>query len=301
MKNKCRICGSNNLLRTYYPDIHFNNKVFKYYKCNNCKTYNVFPSPDESDFILMYGETDHTYLRQIQDKIQYDFNYPYGNHQGYQIKFLKKNEAHLKSKLLLDYACGSGFYMKFAESLGAEAVGIEFDENFVKILKEKTDLNIYSFEQFKKEYDNIKFDFIHLGHVLEHLVNPYKTVRQLIEFANEDTIFLIDGPLERNFCFSRVYINFGSYIKRKKYNEFPPQHLTLTTAKSQLLFFNKVGLVKDKYFIVEQFFSLPSKLSKSLGSIVSYFVSNFSIFISLIIPSFGNVFHFRGKIDKDLL
>jgi len=60
-----------------------------------------------------------------------------------------------------------------------------------------------------------------------------------------------------------------------------------------------VGLVKDKYFIVEQFLPLPSKLSKSLGAIISFLVANFSIFIALIIPSFGNVFHFRGKINKD--
>jgi len=290
MKDNCRICGSNSLSLTYYPDIHFNNKTLRYYKCNNCKTYNVFPSPDESDFKLMYGETDHTYLKQIKDKIQYNFKFPYGSHQGYQINFLKKLKHKLKNKSLLDYACGSGFYMKYAESLGAKAVGIEFDEYFVKILKEKTDLNIYSFEQFKKEYTNIKFDFIHLGHVLEHLVNPYDTIKQLIEFANENSIFLIDGPLERNFCFSRLYINLGSCIKGKKYNEFPPQHLTLTTAKSQLLFFNKVGLVRDKYFIIEQFFPLPNKLSKSLGSIISFIVANFFNFYFSYYPKFWKCF-----------
>jgi hypothetical protein len=77
MKNTCRICGNNNFLDTYYPDIHFNNKIFKYYKCNNCKTYNVLPSPSNDDFKLMYGKNDHTYLKQTKDKVVYDFNYPY--------------------------------------------------------------------------------------------------------------------------------------------------------------------------------------------------------------------------------
>ena len=296
MKNKCRICGSAFFVKSNYPDIHFNNKVFEYYKCSNCKSFNVFPVPTDSDFKKMYGQYDHRYLKQITGKLKYDYNYHFGNHQGYQLKFLNKIKENINGKLLLDYACGSGYYMKYAELLGAKVVGVEFDDDFVNLLNNKTDLDIYTFDMLKKEFKNVKFDFVHLGHVLEHLVNPYDLLKQLLKFANEDTVFLIDGPLEKNNCLSRFYIDFGSFLKAKKYNEFVPQHLTLTNFKSQLLLFDKLGMKKEEYIIVEQFFPLSYKFTKSITSNISYVVSLISILLSKIIPKSGNIFHYRGRL-----
>ncbi len=73
----------------------------------------------------------------------------------------------------------------------------------------------------------------------------------------------------------------------------------MTTQKSQLLFFKNVGLNMEKYIITETYFPLPSKIEKSLGKIISYFIATTSILISTIIPTSGNIFHFRGKV-KDL-
>jgi SAM-dependent methyltransferase len=300
-KYKCRICGKKIFSNAHYPEIHFNNKVFKYYKCVNCKSYNVFPTPNSNDFSKMYGEIDHSYLKNLKSKLSYNFDFPFANHQAYQIKYLKKNSEELKGKLLLDYGCGSGFYMKYSEKLGAKTVGIEFDEKFVEILKDKTDLEIYTFSKFSNKYKNIKFDFIHLGHILEHLPNPNELVLLLYNFATNETVFLIDGPLERNFCLSRVYVDLGSFIKNKKQNEISPQHLSLTNKKSQILFFSDLGLIKDKYYITEQYFPLPNKFSKSMTSNISYLIASFSIILSKIIPCFGNAFHYRGKINKTII
>src|SRR5690606_6511182 len=59
----CRICGSAILNKGKYPDIHFNSKVFSYYSCKSCSSYNVFPSPSTDDFKKIYGEEDHIYLK----------------------------------------------------------------------------------------------------------------------------------------------------------------------------------------------------------------------------------------------
>lgn len=295
MKNSCRLCLREDLLSSYYyPDIHFNNKVFKYYKCNNCKSINVFPSPNHDDLELMYGDEDHTYLKHISGKLIY--NYPFANHQGYQIKFLKNLKNDLSNKTLLDYGCGSGFYMNYANKYGAKSVGIEFDEDFVNLLKSKTNLDIYSFDSFKEKFNGKHFDFIHIGHVLEHINEPVKLMEELKTFANKNTRFIIDGPLEKNICLSRLFIDLGSKIKAKKYNEFSPQHLICTTYKSQLDFFNNLNLKQEKYIIAEQYFPLPSTLSKSIVSIFSFFIASFSILISKVIPKYGNIFHYIGKL-----
>lgn len=293
----CRICGSAILNKGKYPDIHFNSKVFSYYSCKSCSSYNVFPSPSMDDFKKIYGEEDHTYLKNTKEKIIFNFNYPFAHHQGYQIKFLNQIKNDLKGKTLLDFACGSGFYLKYAEQLGAKVVGIEFDENFVELLMEKTDLELYTLEDALENFKSKPFDYIHLGHILEHLVDPASTMGKLKKLAHKDTVFIIDGPLEKNTCLSRFYIDIGSRIKGKKFNVFAPQHLTLTTQKSQLQFFQKLGLKKEKYFVVEQYFPLPSSFGKSIGATLNYLIASCSILLSMTIPSFGNIFHYRGKLN----
>jgi SAM-dependent methyltransferase len=302
MKNNmnycCRICESNQLSLSTSPDAHFNNKIFKYYNCENCNSFNVFPNPTQDDFKKMYGEDDHTYLKGLTGKIKYNFNYPFANHQGYQIKFLNQIKDKLKNKSLLDYGCGSGFYMKYAEQLGANVSGIEFDDKFVNLLKTKTDFKIHTFENAIIEFENKTFDFIHLGHVLEHLTNPASIIMDLKKFTHQNTLFLIDGPLEQNYCLHRFYVDLGSKLKGKKYRNAIPQHLTLTNQQSQLSFFDSAGLKKEKYIITEGYFPLPSKLEKSIGKIISYFIASISIIISKIIPNSGNIFHYRGKINN---
>ena len=293
----CRICGSAILIKGKYPDIHFNNKVFSYYHCKSCGSYNVFPSPTKEDFEKIYGEDDHTYLKNTKDKIVYNFNYPFAHHQGFEIKFLNQIKHDLKDKTVLDFACGSGFYLKYAEQHGARVVGVEFDDNFVELLREKSDLELYTLEKALGIFHDKPFDYIHLGHVLEHLVDPTSIMETLKTLAHKDTIFIIDGPLEKNFCLSRFYIDWGSRIKGKKFNEFAPQHLTLTTQKSQLQFFEDMGLQTETYIVVEQYFPLPATFGKSIGSTLNFLIASCSILVSMMIPSFGNVFHYRGKLN----
>lgn len=297
MDYQCRICKSKKLENSPYPDAHFNKKVFKYYHCNDCLSFNVFPTPTEQDFDEMYGENDHTYLKEVKGKLQYDSNYPFAHYQGYQIDFLNEIKNDLKGKKILDYACGSGFYMNHAQNLGANVTGVEFDKKFVELLKEKTDFALYTFDELTENHSTEKFDYIHLGHVLEHLPDPTETIKTLKQFAHNDTIFLIDGPLEQNFCLHRFYVDLGSKIKGKKYRDAIPQHLTLTTQKSQLLFFKQAGLKMDKYIVTEQYFPLPNKFEASPGKIMSFLIATTSILLSKLIPTAGNIFHYRGKLN----
>ncbi len=99
--DKCRTCGKTDSEESFYPEAHFNSKVFKYYKCSHCLSFNVFPTPNESDFEKMYGENDHTYLKELKGDIQYDFNYHFGHHQGHQLKFLTQIKKEIKGKELL--------------------------------------------------------------------------------------------------------------------------------------------------------------------------------------------------------
>ena len=158
-------------------------------------------------------------------------------------------------------------------------------------------MQILTIDEFEIKFKNEKFDFIHLGHILEHLPNPSVLINWLKTYAHSDTTLLIDGPLDKNFCLSRLYLDIGSRIKSKKSIELSPQHLSLTTWKSQYNFFIKNNLTPVSYIVVEQYHPLPNKFGKSLFKSFNYLVASGSILLSSLIPKWGNVFHLKAKFN----
>lgn len=289
--NICINCNGK-LKKYFYPDIYFNNKFFKYFECINCKSIQLNPLPGEDEFKLMYGLNDHTYLKN-ELKINYNQESNKKNHQNIQLFFFDKFKYYEGRKTLLDYGCGSGFYMNHAQKMGVECTGIEFNEEFTSILQNKTQMNITTLNKIGDK----KFDIIHIGHVLEHLTNPIETLETLKNYAHSNTIFIIDGPLENNFCLSRLIIKLGSYIKQKKFINIAPQHITLNNYKSQLIVFNSVNFKTINYEISEVNFPLPEKLElKNPIKASLFFLALFSKFVSKLNTNWGNIFHYAGKL-----
>jgi SAM-dependent methyltransferase len=291
----CLICGGHSFRNYYYPEVHFNNKVFRYYECNSCYSAQIDPMPGADDYLKMYGENDHAYLSKMSAKETFDFEkaYPPFNHRLYQLNFFAKYQYGSKGQTLLDYGCGNGYYMYHAQKKGIQCLGIEFNKDFAAIMSEKTGLNITTLDTIKGK----TFDIIHLGHVLEHMEDPRETLSLLSQHAHLTTIFVIDGPLEKNKCLSRFIIKTGSLIRGKKYNTYAPQHLTFTNYDSQLVLFKRCGLKKINYEVAEQLFPLPENFEiKNPGNAVKYFCGRVSIFISSLFPRMGNIFHYAGRL-----
>lgn len=296
--NKCPLCDSGISKSYFYPPTTFNNKVFHYYECQNCGCSFVNPFPDKNDFDLIYGEDDHAYLKKLgEDEMHiYNFDIPPYNHQRFQIDFFSKYKYWEKAGSLLDIGCGSGFYMKSAMRSGIHATGIEYNENFTKLLRKKTGLSIFSFNEFEKNNDGKKFDLIHFGHILEHLIRPEDMLNWAKKYAHENTLIIVDGPLEKNKCLSQMVISTGSKIKKNKMNYYAPQHISFTDHRSQLRFFEKCGLEKVNYQITEQLFPLPSKPDyRSVKNLLLFLTARMSVTLSKLNSRWGNVFHYAGK------
>ena len=159
-------------------------------------------------------------------------------------------------------------------------------------------MDIFSFEEFSKKFpEGKKFDIIHLGHVLEHSTNPKQFMDNLKSFAHDKTVFVIDGPLEKNKCLSRFVIMCGSLLRRKKSNTYHPQHITFTDFNSQRIFFEKAGFTKMNYAIAEQMFPFPSSFSgQSFKNKLLFCLGRISVNLSKVIPGAGNVFHYAGQL-----
>lgn len=189
--------------------------------------------------------------------------------------------------------------MAYVKKFGINVTGVEYNEEFAKLLRAKTDLDIFSFQEFESKYNGLKFDLIHFGHILEHLNHPQEMLEMAKKYSHENTILIIDGPLEKNYSFTRFVISVGSRIKGNKLNHYAPQHITFTDAKSQLLFFEKNGLEKIGFKTVEQMWPMPPKPDfNSPRNLFLFLMGRISVVISKLNSSWGNVFHYAGKYRK---
>jgi 2-polyprenyl-3-methyl-5-hydroxy-6-metoxy-1,4-benzoquinol methylase len=147
----------------------------------------------------MYGENDHTNRGDVAAPAPdvHEFNFPRRHYQRYQLEFLKQAAKLAPGGRLLEYGCGDGFYLEFSRSLGFTPVGIEYNADLVELLRSKSDLEIYVYEEFAAKYAGQRFDVVHFGHILEHLPDPRKAIHDVLKHTHADTVFLqarMTGP-----------------------------------------------------------------------------------------------------------
>jgi len=297
----CIVCKSPEIKPHYYPHNIFNNKKFDYFHCLNCDSISIYPIPSKEDFDIIYGENDYKELFSLvsDEKLAYNYKYPKYSYQRYQLKYFDEAIKYVKGKRMLDYGCGSGYYMNYAKHKGFECYGIEFNREFAELISVKSGFKVVSIEDADSEFGNIKFDVIHFGHILEHLPDPAAALKWTYKYTHKETVFIIDGPLEANKCLSRILINLSAYLHRYSVRTYVPQHLSFTTYHSQLKFFESLNLRTIKYECREQYWPLPDHWDfSSLKNILLHFISLVSIQVSRIFRRSGNIFHYVGMLKN---
>jgi len=93
--------------------------------------------------------------------------------------------------VILDFGCSGGFLLNQFEC--ARKIGIEINPYAIEYAK-KTGIDVYS--EIKKVPDNIA-DVIISNHVLEHLLNPYESLKQLRDKLRVDGTIVIVVPSEQ--------------------------------------------------------------------------------------------------------
>lgn len=247
MKKNCPICGTfvlNNL--EAYPFLtNFNNKVFKYLKCNNCKSIYLKNNLAEEDLRLMYNLDYH--------KTFYNNDYK-TDHTIYE-KFIENIINSKKDNIkICDFGCGNCNKLNlFPKSF--KKVGVEFSSIYVESLKNKfTDISFYDESEFyKKNYYNY-FDIIIISDVLEHLNDPFSNLLNLSKLIKKNGYFIIEGPIEENNNLVYFMSKLVGYLKKffGKKNNFIPFHTFRTNHLSQKILFNRLVKFKiSKYYSYE--------------------------------------------------
>jgi SAM-dependent methyltransferase len=128
-------------------------------RCNKCKHQCIFPTLTDDTLNSIYSvDTYYSFKTRKINKF---------------IRFIRSKTRRLLphnlfGKRLLDYGCGDGEVLCFADEAGADVFGIEFGST-VEFLKQETEYNIQA--QPASDWEGT-MDYVRSFHSFEHIVDP---------------------------------------------------------------------------------------------------------------------------------
>ena len=193
---KCPICSSNQI--KIQADYRFANSCFenlKRVKCLDCELHFANPMPNDQAldyYNNSYHESAHTGVDREKNKIISSF---YSGVAKTRIDFLKK---HIKfdyniNFTILEIGPGPGEFAKvWINSFpNSNYYVLESDKNCYHSLKK---IGAKIIEENDLDTLNIKFDFLVISHVLEHVKNPVAFLKHFTSKLKENAFAFIEVP-----------------------------------------------------------------------------------------------------------
>ena len=250
-ESKCYLCDSNELFTSgNFKKIWYLDLPYRFDKCDNCKSYSLFPKLDNEKIEKMYSK----------EYSQISADTPDDNDQEYVTKFLQLRMFLLsKSKMgnFLDYGCGyNPVTLQIARELGYIAQGVEFSEDVVGEANEKNLGPVMGVKKFNSMTTN--YEYVFMGDVIEHFVNPISDLKRIYERVAEDGYLIAQGPLQGALTISHLLVNLKAQIYRRKYTNFPPYHVSLATRKGMIALMSSTGFEIENFKVTEKHWPAPT-------------------------------------------
>ena len=221
----CCSCDSNKYIELPKLTKKLSSVEFKYkvVKCKNCGLHSLYPIPIDTDLDWIYSQYAEKGNRIEVEKLRQKYVYPR------KIELIKK--LHPTAKNIFDLGAGIGGFAATAIDNGYEVIGIDLEEEQVKLAKEIFDVELkhQKFKEFKKE-NTKKFDIVMLHHVLEHLQNPSSVLHDLQLLLANNGLIIIEIPNQFFNLKKNIYEKIG-YTKYK-YPHNPYHHIFFFSPKT---------------------------------------------------------------------
>ena len=252
MKNihNCKICNHEDLKIIYNVAI-----------CKNCGVHLFYPYPEDDEEILNKKKYNKDNIaisenRTETQKRQLEYILKSGDLNisnfirmiNFTISQSQKNE-NIK---ILDYGGGSGQFAKVCKNIFPYSeiyITDLYDDKLLDGFKKYN--NQIKFKEF--ENNDVKFDFIFLNDVFEHMSNPVKVLKLLKKkLKNKNSKIFIDTP--KVFWIYYFFSHVNLYIYRKILNGTIDQdHQQIWTKKSFYLAIKNSDLNVEKYKELTEF------------------------------------------------
>lgn len=197
--DKCFICWWKFLFYMSWKDYNSNvtNKEFTIKKCSSCWVELLSPIPTYNEIVSYYPVNYYSYNIKSRKKWIFDKAIDLWFKNKLFWKFLDRRKMWIpfiiKWKYFLDIWCWDWAILDLLQKQWWNVYWFE-------IWDKKVAWNIYYDTNFVDvDYWDIKFDFIRISHVFEHLTNPIEFLEKLKLISNSNTIIDITLPNTKSF------------------------------------------------------------------------------------------------------
>lgn len=186
----CNSCGGKgaDLLFKNYDHSKKNNQTFNIIKCRRCGLVRISPRPTKSKdcypddyepYSLKNRDFYYSLTRTLMLSYYKKIKTPATIFKALVCKILYAPPELIKNGKVLDIGCGNGGYLSILKDCGWKVYGLDFSEKAVRCAREKRGLkNVKKTKAENLPYPERFFDLITMNHVIEHLTDPRKTLKE---------------------------------------------------------------------------------------------------------------------------
>lgn len=177
----CPICGSESL-KGFAIDTQRKGPHISRVQCLECKLVFANPMADSKElanYYTNYYEKDHYEAVDYKNLILNHFHRIAGLKEGEikkEARFLNNLERGSK---FLDVGCGLGLGLAYANQFHCELYATEFDTGALEFVKEHFSVDTFQGDIWEAKYPDNYFDFIHISHVIEHVLDPKAYISEM--------------------------------------------------------------------------------------------------------------------------
>lgn len=254
-------CGSINVrANKFRRRISWESKEFTYFHCRHCRGYSLYPLLSEVELENLYSKDYET-----SNEISTLDNSDYLINHGYPFSFSYLQENFIPGSLICDFGCGLNDSLRdFLRNLDARYYGIEYEQTVIDELAKKLPRdNFLSPSQFANL--EVKFDYIFLGDVLEHVSTPSQLLQNICQKLKPNGEIILQGPLENSSSFLHSFVKLKSFLIGARASRQRPYHVSLASRKSilELIKRNNLELLHWQTFEVPWPINLDSPMKSS--------------------------------------
>ena len=270
MKNKspCPICHSESI-ESHMVTYDFRLKTTKdkifLSKCNNSDCMHIWSAliPSEEEIKSFYKNDFYKHSKKQTDPIT-SLN---------RNNFLSCLRKYGGNKIL-DVGAGDGSFVSFLREKGFNAKGIEPSREGREMAKK-----LYSLDLIEKNISDFdpkveKYDIINLSHVLEHVQDPMKMLKKIIDLLEDHGSLTLEVPNSNSWemkIFKSIYIHIDS-----------PRHIHHFNKKSLSILLSNAGFSSESNCENLSIIQFPLSGIRSIENFLDFYSKNSIIFKFII-------------------
>jgi 2-polyprenyl-3-methyl-5-hydroxy-6-metoxy-1,4-benzoquinol methylase len=209
---KCPLCG----------DGRFSDKVrlpgYHIVRCQKCGFCYENPRPQNTEIPKLYQTQ---YFQYLDEHAQANLDIALLNLRD--IAFDEFERSLNSQKRLLDVGCEKGTFLKYMRNRGWDVYGVEIGDAAYDHAKNVERLNVFQGELPAAKYPAGHFDVVHLSHVIEHMGDPFRVLKESHRILRKGGIAIV------------ITDNFNSLARivfQQRWRGLVPIHLVFFSQKT---------------------------------------------------------------------